>query len=805
MDLGTLDAQGYFELLQRLEGTGYGKDEDGVRATELRAWAEIAAMVSLSLDEATANLFLRSAESALDLYERTHYLVQGASLPLAARRARLLAYRQSSPMVESRLDNAFGTLLGAMTGVTQRPTDTEALAHRSGPASGLVVARREPAATTKQLQRDLDAALERGLPARAVSAGVSQRDAVYGDALEPAGIALTPAVTIAAQSKARVASLEFLPGQQLSREQWIEMQALLCWKSHGFSLDQDHQGRTVLVGEVGLGPSSTVLVDGPTANGSINWQNRFIQAWGVVATSSVADLSQATDQQRVWLTASKTGPSSGGYFQTLNTLEQPAVATAVLLQVNATGDLEVSNSGLSGTKYVTLMIRCSPPYVPSSSTDTQPWIDSAQLQRADLVDLYQAQVISDDAPGQFNSRPAGAIRRVVSSGALYYQADVGIPQGVVLDSSEDWRNRWLLVASVGHYSAAVGGAATETFPVPSTFGQIAGASRAQLAPRLFYSGPGAAAGSPTADPYQQPVTHARSSGALDLVEPDIWLFARSSDGALMCEMKEDTSAHQTASMLALIIATEPDTGTNVCTAVPVHATQVQTLDLDQPQNCGVYAQGQQGNVPRSFITDPAPRAVPTCPPLGIISEGHSPVRPRSWRVRERLGDAGDGTYEVRQKITGQRKRIASLRVAAGATAPLDDFNLPALLAPGINDQMDFRDRFVWVEGRVSSSDITVADATPASDAAATPFLGLLYTGPGTRAQSNPAVSAGAYSVLIAANVWLHFEFSRGNPGQGFHSRLVVNNLSGADVYVNCAIEASGFLGLTDRRAPGQAI
>jgi hypothetical protein len=60
-------------------------------------------------------------------------------------------------------------------------------------------------------------------------------------------------------------------------------------------------------------------------------------------------------------------------------------------------------------------------------------------------------------------------------------------------------------------------------------------------------------------------------------------------------------------------------------------------------------------------------------------------------------------------------------------------------------------------------------------------------------------------VLIAPQVWLQFEFTRGKPGQGFHSRLVVQNKSAADVYVNCSIEASGFLGLTDRRAAGQPV
>jgi hypothetical protein len=798
MDLGTLDAQGYFELLQRLEGSGYAKDEDGVRASELRAWAEIAARATEALNDATNNLFLQSATTTLDLMERTLFLLQGSSLPVAQRRARLLAYKRASPLNEVRMRASFGTHLASFTGVTQRPSNPQAVPHGAAPATGLLVGSLEPLAMQPQQQQDLSLVLGRGLPARAISGGVAQRDAVWGDALLPAAIKLVPAVTVPTQTKHRSAPLEFLPGQRVTREDWLELQSMLCHKSYGFTLDQHKQGRTFMCFIPALGAGAAYEFP----ERAIGMQNRFVQACGLVSNAMLSDPTLAADAERVWLPTSKLGPAGGGYSPALLTVEQPPVVTGIVLRVNASGGLEVANTG-GAAKAVVLMVRVTAAYVPGSGISTQPWIDAVQPRSADVSELYLAQVIADLDPGEFDDAPAGALRRVVSSGPLFHAAGYVVPQCVVLDTSEDWRNRYVQVASTGHYDALAA-----DFPAPSIWGQIAGESQAAFAPRLFYTGPGSASGSGVQEPFQQPLTHAlKNTGSGNGKAPsDIWLFARDTDGALMCEMKQGVSANQAASMLALVTATErKETGISVVTRVPVHATQVQTIDLEQPQNCGVYAQGQQGNVPRYRLADPAPRALPTCPPLGVIADGASPVRPVRWLVRERLGAADDGLYEVRQKLLGQRRRLTSLWCLAGTTTPLDDFNMPAQLAAGAIDQADYRDRFVWVEGRLSASNITVAATTQISDAAATPFLALLYTGPSTIESELALTSQGTYSVLIAPQVWLQFEFTRGKPGQGFHSRLVVQNKSAADVYVNCSIEASGFLGLTDRRAAGQPV
>lgn len=794
MDLGTLDAQGYYELLLRLQGTGYSADEDSVRASELRAWAEIAARATEALNDATNNLFLQSATTTLDLMERTLFLLQGSTLPVAQRRARLLAYKRASPLNETRMRASFGAHLASYTGTTQRPSNPHAVPHGAAPATGLLVGSLEPLAMQPQQQQDLSLVLGRGLPARAISGGVAQRDAVWGDALLPAAIKLVPAVTVPTQTKRRVAPLEFLPGQRVTREEWLELQSMLCQKSYGFTLDQHRQGRTFFCYLPSLGAGAVYELPERAAG----MQYRFVQACGLVSDAELVDPTTALDSQRVWLPTSKLGPAGGGYNPALLTVQTPSVVTSIVLRANVSGGLDVVNMGASA-KSVVLMVRVSAKYIASTGVSSQPWIDAAQPKNADVIELYLAQVIADLAQNEFAHVPAGALRRVVSSGALFHAAGSVVPQCVVLDTSEDWRERWVQVASVGHYDALAA-----DFPVPSIWGQIAGVSQSAFAPRLFYTGYGSASGSSTQGAFQQPLTHALRS-SFGKAPPDIWLYARNTDGALMCEMKQGLSANKAASMIALVTATERTNSSSVVTRVPVHATQMQTIDLEQPQNCGVYAQGQQGNVPRYRLSDPAPRALPTCPPLGTIADGASPVRPVRWLVRERLGAADDGTYEVRQKLLGQRRRLTSLRCLAGQKTALDDFNMPAQLSPGAIDQADYRDRFVWVEGRFSASNITVAAATQLSDASATPFLALLYTGPTTVESASAGDSAGIYSVELALQVWLQFEFTRGKPGQGFHSRLVVENYSAADVYVNCSIEASGFLGLTDRRAAGQPV
>lgn len=798
MDLGSLDQDQYLALLQRLEGSGFTKDPDSVRVGELTAIAKAAAMATEALNDAFANLFLQSVNSALDLYERTLYLVQGSTVSVDERRARLLAFRQGSWMVEARLDNAFTNYLDDTTGTTQRPTEVESRAHGASPGTGLTVSRREPAMSTKLQARDLATVLERGLPARARSAGVSQRDATWGDALEPAGIAMTPAVTVPAQTAARTAPMKFPPGSSMTRAQWVELQALLCYKSHGFSIDQTKQGRTVMCINVSLAGGATALIDGP-GNGSVNWQHRFISAYGVVSSTTIADPTAKTVAEQVWLAASKAGPASSSYPHTLLGSDAAVTNSNVALDVDTSGNLRVKNNNGSGV-FVTLMVRCTPTYAPGSTTDTQPWANTTQPSAAGMAELYAAQLVTQGAAGKFAGVNAGAIRRVLYSGPLVKTPTDGIPQGVTLDTSIDWRNRYVLVVPLMTLSGGAG--IDNTYPVPSMDGMFSPPlfQYPRLsAPRLFFTGAGTAMGSATAQPYQLSVGSTIGFGPF-------WAFAET-DGTLCVEMKETASLAASGAWMGLIIASDPIDGTAVSTPAPVHATQVQTHDLETVQTLGTYQQGRQGNVPRYLITDPAPRPVPTCSPLGVIGEGAFPVRPVSWMVRERLGDNLDGKYEHRQSIFGQRRRLVSLTVPNGASREIDDFNLSAQLSLGVNDQIDLRDRILWLEGRWSAADITVNAASALTDVGTAQFSLQMYTGPINR--SGPGFAgfySGGHRVTVSlspvAGLEFEFVFSRAGTQKGLHSVGRFLNSTGATAYLNFTWEVSGKLGLCDSRGYG---
>lgn len=782
MDIGSLSQAAYLEILKRLQGSGYSNDPDSERYKELNAIAKIAEMASAAVGTASENLFISSASAALDLMERLRFLIQDGRTD-ESRRNRLLALSRSSKLVHDRLRNAFEQYTGATNGTTIVPDLDDARAHQASPHAALVVARKEPLAGDQQKIRDLTPVIERGVPATGIAGSVYYADMLYNASLDDGrAIGRTPLVTIPTQTKSRVAPIDVYPGCAFERAQWIEMQSMLIWKSRGFSIDQGLQGRFVFC-TLTLGAGSSSLVDGPTHNGSVNWGSRFIQAWGTVAATSSADPTTRSDAEHVWLAASKTGPAGVGYTQTLVGTE--GTTSGVTLAVDASGNLVVANTHGS-TRYVTLMIRSTPKYSDGTLSDTQPWIDADTIVHDDLEDIHASTVITDDGPGSFGGGDAGALRRVIYTGPLHYET-ANESNRVLLDSSEDWRNRYVLVMPV-HYATGFrpGGDETEAF-FPSVEGLI-NLNRnngTNSRPRIFYTGAGVAPGQDTPQPYQHPDASTDSQ---------IWLFS-DTDGNLWAEMKEDPTTGSTsmrAFMLALLIATERDDGSSVVQTVPVHATFLQTIDLEQPQNCGVYAQGQQGNVPRYTLADPAPRSLPTNPPLGLIAEGPMPQRAVQWMVRERLGATDDGSYLSRQKIFGQRKRIVSVQLFPSSETPVDDFNRASELTPGINDQLDFRDRFLWVEGRYSTNDITVSAAAPSSDTSETRFSVLAYLGPSYD-----------WTMSIGSSLSIKFEFSRDGAGRGLHSRLLIVNGNGSNYYINAAIEVSGQLGLTDLRAYGQ--
>lgn len=753
--LEPLSEETYLRLLQRLGGSGYTSEPDAVRTTELRAIAALAARATEALGRAAQNLFLGTAEELLPALERVLFLASDRGLSLERRRARLVALMQGGrQLVEARLSGALSRYLGGSLGSTLRPSFAQLRWHRASAFSPLVISRQEPAATRREARQDLRPVLERGLPARARSGGISAGNAVWGGGLDAFSVPLEPAQAVDLQTKARVAPLEIAPGEVVTRALWLELQAMLLARSHGCQLDPRQQGRAVLLDATLAASESAVL--------SASNENRLVQAWG---TATIGGTVTA-----LWLPPSKTGTVAAGLTHALR--DAAGASTSYVLGLDGTGQLTLTNEGADDAALV-LFVRTSARYVPGESSDTQPWITLDVLDRDALTETFETAIIRPASSMSEGGPAPGAMRRVVYTGAMRRPSS-GQRTRVLLDTSEDWRGRAVLVVALTQTSST-------TLPHAGAEGLVPRTGAAAL-PRMLRTDAGVALDAEAPDEARFVADHPSA--------PNVWLFVDAEGGGLWAEMRA-SSAAPACCLLALVIASEAGPDESRVAVVPMDATVVQTIDLEQPQNCGCYAQGQQGGAPRIALEQPAPRAIPTAPPLGLVSDGAVPPRPVSWLVRERLGGRDDGTYEVRQKLVRQRRRLFSLEIAAGQSVPVDDFNVATGIEPGVNDQIDFRDRFVWVEGRIGEADITLAGGPETSDAASVPFCAALYTGPFADVR-----------VALTETLSLVFVFSREGEQAGYHARLLLENTGELPVYVNAVLEASGYLGLSDLRQYG---
>ena len=740
-----LDRDGYQQLLRRLQGSGYSTDADSVREGELGAVAEIAVHASEGLQAVERNLFLRTVDEALDAYERVRFFVASGVLSADERRARLVAFaRGAHKAVSARLDAAFGG-----QGETLSPLWQALLDQQASPLGALLVGRRLPPAsdsTEESERRDFDPILARGLPSRALSGGVSRRDLVWDPALEldssSASIAVVPQTVVPQSSKARIAPLEAYPGMRVSRALWLELQAMLLWKGVGVTFDQlSGQGRMIVVS----GSFAAAITDS-----TIDWTGRIVSIWGVASSTAGDDLTALPATAHAWL------PSVQVSATPANAVRISDSTTAFTVALSGTS---LQLSGSASLINVKLFVRATPRITNMTSGRVEPWMDTEHMvTAARFRELYRSTLLCDSgSDGLMGGLPAGALRRVVYTGGLRRpvadEADSSRSR-VVLDSSENYLSRYVLVVPLVKTS-------TTSIPCASADGMPPRGTRGH-APRVFYASTGTAGSATAVLPYQHPDS---------LSSPSVWLYV-DPDGALCAEMKT-LSAAPAACLLALIIATDSES----CTAVPVNGEgePVQSIDLEQPQNTGCYAQGSQGLVPRYFLGS-AVRSAPTAPPLGLVSEGPPPLRPVSWQVSERLGAAEDIGREVRQKLLGQRRRIVYVQVPAYGEVALDIFNDPTELAPGVSDQIDYRDRLIWIEAPGSSGYYGMA---------------VLYTGPCTDIEVETGM------LYLSAR----FVFSRAETG-GYHSELRLKNTYGNTQSARLVIEISPQLGLTDLRQYG---
>jgi hypothetical protein len=763
MKLGALDQAGYVRLFKALLGTGYTQEDDGPHGAELAGLAKIAAMVSEAPDNVVRNMFVSHAVEALDEHDRMRALPTDANLTTAQRQARLVAFTRALPkLVRARLDQAIDRWLGVTSGETITPGPIIAKAHGCSHWGGLVVSRLEPSATLPQL-RVIDAMLQRGLPARALSKRAGTRVATYAQPVDSSLLFDDDPSPDIASLVPIVAPFEKFPGEVITLDEWREIQAQLLWKPYKGDADSTTNHFTLIQG---LATSDAFFyAEGQINSGATNpvdshtsWQNRCVQVWLASDDTGFTDTA-AAGVDHGFLGAAKLGTIATPY---VHTIVGPGTAGDFQIRIDGTGRLCITNTSL-GSRDFKMFVRITPPAFAGTLNDREPWLSLSTFSAPGVESMYYGSGVFNPTVvwGYGNIVDEGpAVRRVLYTGSMQRAADGDTPRVVTLDTSIDWRNRAVLVCSLGAGSnSAVLHAASHR--IANGLGSATG-----TVTKVFRTNAGAASS-----------TSAVNANQLAEASGNVWLYADSTTGHLMAEMKASFSANLYAHAFFMVTASNT-LGAPLTTAdhYPVTAGAVYPADVNVAQNYGCYAQGQ------ASATAPV-----TLPALGTVVDGHVPPRPVSWNVRERLGDPADRLVEVRQKLYGQRKRLLSVGIPAFSTIFVDAFTAPPVAADSNLDQMDYRDRLVLVEGaHMTGTNISLGNPVPQNDSGAAKFCWVFYAGP--------------YDdhTFTTGNLTLTFEFRR----QFFQSRLSATNASASTRYLNLMVEATGFLGLTDRRLMG---
>lgn len=781
MRIETLDRAGFLDLLKRLQGSGYTSEDGTARVAELDAIAEIAAKANEAIGDASENAFPTHASQILDAMEWAFKLPSSGGLSVAQRQARLLAFSQTLPnATQPRVDAACDRYAGA--GTTLETSRRVA----SGPnVAGDRVARIQPS-SDGPARAGIEQVLSRAIPARmddgrcgidylTFGVGVAQEDAAY--AINPAEI-----VTPGPQWAPDVAPIAAGTAAVLSPAELREYQAQLLWKpcARGTATTFYAAHRSATAGQ---DPGQFIIAMGSIANGATatvdtaDWSSCLVQAWGVISTLDVRlgganeDFSNIALSERVWLAPKNLSASAGSFLST------PAGTNTLGIQLSGT-QLQITNAMGAARNFV-LLIRASAKFTTTQTADItsrEAWINPHSVSNPCVRSLV-AQTSIRSANASTNWTPTtflgttnrGAIRRILYTGPMQKSlyGNTEIPRTVILDSSINWTNRYLVVVPLSKASANIVAASAE----PLT-GRV-GTYDSLAVPRVFFTGPGSltATGAVPASYYCKEDWFSANTG---------YLYVAAEDGTLRYVHNPAVGNPEYGCAMFMVIATAQ--ASSAASQAPAHATQVHAIDINEPQNFGVYAQGM-GTVPNTYGLS-TNKAV-TCPPLGLICDGGAPRRPLSWMRELKWGYVDRVEVEYRQRIFGQRRRMISMVLPASASILIepDAYDITSL------DPIDYRDRFVWIEGRIGSGTSDIGAAPTANDAAWSKLALAMYTGPY------------GDQTYTYASLEFKFEFARSTSAPAF-SRIIVRNTSGATLTLNALLECTGQLGLTDTRSYG---
>lgn len=383
-------------------------------------------------------------------------------------------------------------------------------------------------------------------------------------------------------------------------------------------------------------------------------------------------------------------------------------------------------------------------------------------------EVYTSRANGPAVQAYASSAGPGGLQRV---GAIpFVERPVSGTQTYVLDTSADWRDRFVLTASILVWPV-FGSGFSSGFSLG--FGAPLGAGLGPAWPGagdvsftenspcdVLYTGPG----QPSAGGSDWGINLDDSS-----FNDGVILYAREEDGALCLDLR--VTALQSAYAVVLMLHASEQLGVHTTPVVvpnptPVDGQPIYPYELNALQDGSLMAQLSEGDVP-SLV---APQSMP----LGPLLTGPEPYLPAAFTVRARDGVKPEGTLHRRQRISGHSARMCTMASAANGSDVL------------IDSRIDWRDRMIFATGIWANVDVTPGAPGDTSYNLGTAWSGAAYT----HAGKPTGVQDGRHAVGIATGLTLYVgDDTAATPGG-----LYLRNDAGATKYVGMQVFASPPLG-----------
>lgn len=555
-------------------------------------------------------------------------------------------------------------------------------------------------------------------------------------------------------SPARV--VDYGPQVRIDAEDLNAIQDAIMWRGQIGGLSNAEAGGAHVMIAASLANGASTLIDT-----SIDWRDRYIWFHGQIDSTDLRPGAANDDSRGNNGTYSALG---FGFYASGSASVTPRIGTLhtnVDIEVNGTGQLLIRNN-TGSTRYIVGMIMAtgrllsgtpSPRYWTYQPLQT---FDSAGPTRAQWLAIRTlTQLRRQNQSAQNQSAPwaswagDGGLRRYGWAIDVAKPATTTAVTRVLLDASEDWRDRLLKIECIakGDDFGCWPGVNDDAIVDNGAYG-------------LRYTGvgsPGTADGA-TVGAWQIPLTGGH------------YIYADTESGALYLERKGNFGGSVAVTTLALLIhATEP-LGVRAAAQTARPTIQdvtgtgpIASLDFNSAQDGAVLIQmgGFYRREAADSLTPGTPSVDSGCFPLGPVMHGDPPI-PVKWRVRERVGDhvALDAA-----RYTNRRQPVAGM------------LRIPISAAPGatstvtLDSTLDWRDRLIRWHGRHLGTDIRPGGADVANHNTGTEHFGSFYSGPG-----------GAGWDRTHGNMKLKVNATTG--------ALELENLAGSTQYVTAMVEAT---------------